>query len=300
MQRAEQAGFRQASCSDHFHPWSEDQGHSGFAWSWLGAALQATQMSWGVICAPGQRYHPAIIAQASATLDQMYPGRFWLAVGSGEALNEHITGEPWLPKPERNARLVESVDIIRRLWKGESVTRRGRVVISDAQLYTLPETSIPLLGAALTAETAEWLGEWADGMVTAGASEQGLRDVLTVYRQNGGGRKPIYSQSAIAFADSESAALAWAHRHWRVAGLTSQELSDVDTPAQFDAKTRNIAPEALRDKLRITSRPEQLLEWLAADAGVQRVYLNFLGKDWQHFLDCCQRVILPAVESVTA
>jgi G6PDH family F420-dependent oxidoreductase len=103
---AEQAGFMHASCSDHFHPWSEVQSHAGFAWSWLGAALQATTMTFGVVNAPGQRYHLAIIAQAAATLAEMYPNRFWLALGSGEALNEHITGQSWMDKEARNARLL--------------------------------------------------------------------------------------------------------------------------------------------------------------------------------------------------
>ena len=101
LKRAERAGFTAASCSDHFMPSSERDAHSGFAWSWLGAALEATSMSLGTVCAPGQRYHPAVVAQAVATLDQMYPRRFWLAVGSGEALNEHITGASWPPKPQR-------------------------------------------------------------------------------------------------------------------------------------------------------------------------------------------------------
>jgi coenzyme F420-dependent glucose-6-phosphate dehydrogenase len=105
VQRAEQAAFDAAMCSDHFHPWLEDQGHSGFSWSWLGAAMQATTLSFGTVCAPGQRYHPAVVAQAAATLAEMFPGRFWLSVGSGEALNESITGEPWPPKrrPSRSA-----------------------------------------------------------------------------------------------------------------------------------------------------------------------------------------------------
>ena len=106
--RAQQAGFTTASCSDHLHPWSERQGHSGFSWSWLGGALQATSLPIGVVCAPGGRYHPAIVAQAVATLLEMFPGRFWIAVGSGESLNEVVTGEPWPEKPVRNARLKES------------------------------------------------------------------------------------------------------------------------------------------------------------------------------------------------
>jgi coenzyme F420-dependent glucose-6-phosphate dehydrogenase len=111
-------------CSDHFHPWNDDQGQSGFAWSWLGSALQATTLTMGTVCAPGQRYHPAVIAQAAATLAEMHPDRFWVALGSGQALNEHITGDRWPTKPERNERLLESAEIMRALWRGETVTHR--------------------------------------------------------------------------------------------------------------------------------------------------------------------------------
>ena len=120
---AEEVGFTGVMCADHYEPWLEENGHSGFAWSWLGAALQATKrMTFGCVNAPGDRYHPAIIAQAAATLVEMYPGRFWIAVGSGEALNEHVTGNRWPPKPQRNARLLECVEIMRALWQGETVT----------------------------------------------------------------------------------------------------------------------------------------------------------------------------------
>lgn len=115
VQLAEAAGFDAAMCSDHFYPWSDAQGESAFAWSWLGAALQATTIPFGVVCAPGQRYHPAVIAQAAATLAVMFPERFWMAIGSGQALNEHITGERWPSKRERNERLRECATIIRDL-----------------------------------------------------------------------------------------------------------------------------------------------------------------------------------------
>ena len=115
VRAAEAAGFACAMCSDHFSPWSERQGESGFAWSWLGAALQATSLPFGVVNAPGQRYHPAVIAQAAATLCELFPGRFWLALGTGEFSNEHITGEPWPDKRTRNARLAECVAVMRAL-----------------------------------------------------------------------------------------------------------------------------------------------------------------------------------------
>src|ERR1044072_5076195 len=127
VQRAEEAGFDAAMASDHFSPWSERQGQSAFAWSWLGAAMQATGLPFGVVNAPGQRYHPAIIAQAIATLGAMYEGRFWVALGSGENSNEHVTGGEWLRKDLRNARLRECVDIIRALLAGQEVTHDGLV-----------------------------------------------------------------------------------------------------------------------------------------------------------------------------
>lgn len=165
-QAAEKAGFNAGLSSDHFYPWSERQGESGFAWSWLGAALQATSLSFGVVCAPGQRYHPAIIAQAAATLAEMFPNRFWVALGSGQALNEQITGEGWPPKDERNERLIECVDIIRALWAGETVTHYGLVEVEDAKLYTRSEVPPRIIGAAITPKTAEWVGGWADGLIT--------------------------------------------------------------------------------------------------------------------------------------
>ncbi|HYD51535.1 MAG TPA: LLM class flavin-dependent oxidoreductase, partial [Gemmatimonadaceae bacterium] len=125
---AEAAGFDGLLSSDHFHPWLEENGHSGYAWSWMGAAMQATAMRCGVVCAPGDRYHPAVVAQAAATLAELFPRRFWLALGSGEAVNEHVTGAPWPPKAERNERLRECAEVIRALWRGETVTHRGRVV----------------------------------------------------------------------------------------------------------------------------------------------------------------------------
>src|SRR5687768_8197447 len=129
VQHAEQAGFTAAMSSDHLSPWSERQGESGFAWSFLGAALASTDLPFGVVNAPGQRYHPAIVAQAAASLTEMFPDRLWVALGTGENSNEHITGDPWPPKEERNARLRECVDVMRALFAGEEVTHHGRVTV---------------------------------------------------------------------------------------------------------------------------------------------------------------------------
>ena len=158
VQAAEAAGFTAAMCSDHLAPWSERQGHSGYAWSWLGAAMQATSLPFGVVTAPGQRYHPAITAQAIATLGELFPGRSWAALGSGEALNEHVTGDAWPPKPERDARLLECVEVIRALLRGEEVTHDGRVRVDRARVWSLPESIPALFGAAVGEETARTVG----------------------------------------------------------------------------------------------------------------------------------------------
>ncbi|RYE94486.1 MAG: LLM class flavin-dependent oxidoreductase, partial [Myxococcales bacterium] len=148
VQSASSRGFAHAMCSDHFTPWTAREGvatHSGFAWAWLGAALATTTSTFGLVSAPGQRYHPAIAAQAFATLAEMFPGRFWVSLGSGEFLNEHIVDPTWPDKSERQARLEECVQVMRALFAGETVNHRGRIVVDRARLYTRPETPPPLM-----------------------------------------------------------------------------------------------------------------------------------------------------------
>jgi coenzyme F420-dependent glucose-6-phosphate dehydrogenase len=210
---AETAGFQMGMCSDHLMPWSARQGHSGFAWSWLGAALQATSLPFGIVNAPGYRYHPVIIAQAAATLAQMYPDRFWIAVGSGEALNEHITGELWPPKHERNERLLECATIMRRLWDGETVTHHGHIEVVNARLYSLPERAPRIFGAALSEATAEWMGGWADGLITVAGKK--MKTIIDAFRRGGGEGKPVIGQAKLSWAKTDEEALQGAMEQWR-------------------------------------------------------------------------------------
>src|ERR1051325_2636041 len=209
----ERAGFDAAMCSDHFSPWSARQGQSGFAWSWLGAALATTSLPFGVVNAPGQRYHPAIIAQAIATLAQMFPGRIWAALGSGEASNERVTGEVWPRKEIRDQRLVECVDIIRRLLAGEEVSHEGLVHVNRARLWTLPETIPDLVGPAVTPHTAARHAAWADALVTVNQPREKLRDVLDAYRE-AGGRGPGRLQIHLSWAHTDQEALSRPHDQW--------------------------------------------------------------------------------------
>jgi probable non-F420 flavinoid oxidoreductase len=274
-------------CSDHFHPWTPTQGQSGFAWSWLGAALQATQMSFGVVCAPGQRYHPAIVAQAAATLSDMYADRFWLAVGSGEALNESITGDPWPPKDQRNRRLLECVDVMRALWAGDTVTRRGLVTVKDAKLYTRPDKPPLLVGAALTADTARWVGGWADALITVPGPRDMMREVRDAFRGGGGEGKPMWLQVALSIAATDEESERIASTHWRQAALSPPQLADIATPRGMEDAASRIAPDTIRRSVRASADVERQIAWLQEDLemGFARIYLHNVNPDHRRFFE---------------
>jgi coenzyme F420-dependent glucose-6-phosphate dehydrogenase len=292
---AARAGFESAMCSDHFHPWSGRQAHSGFAWSWLGAALEASGMSLGTVCAPGQRYHPAVIAQAAATLAEMYPDRFWLAVGSGEALNENITGAPWMAKPQRNQRLKECVDIMRALWAGGTVTHSGLVQVKNATLYSRPERPPPIFGACLTPETAAWMGQWADGLITVSQERQQMKRIVDAFRDGGGGGKPMYLQVVISHAQTHEAALQAACTEWRQAALDGAQLADLDSPAAFDRAASALGAEDIAGSIRVSSSVEQHLDWLAQDAemGFGKLFLHNVHRDQERFIEMFAKRVLP-------
>ena len=293
---AERAGFNGAMCSDHFHPWSERQGESGFSWSWLGAAMQATSLSYGLVCAPGQRYNPAIVAQAAATLSELFPGRLWVSVGSGEALNEHITGDRWPPKSERNARLKEAVEIMRALWAGETVNHRGLVTVEEAKLYTRPPAPPLIIGAAITAETARWFGGWADGLITATQPSDKLAAVVEAFREGGGEGKPIYLQVKLSYAATDEEARHGAHHQWAMNILPSPVLADLRMPREFDAVANHIQPHDLDGQVRISSDLERHIEWLHQDLelGFDRLYLHNVNRDQDQFIQTFGERVLPA------
>lgn len=297
VRQADGAGFQSAMCSDHFHPWGEKQAHSGFAWSWLGAALQATSLSFGVVTVPGGwRYSPAIIAQAAATLAEMYPGRFWIAPGSGELLNEGITGARWPVKADRNARLREGCDIIRALWAGETVTHRGMLVVEEAKLYDRPRTPPKIVGAALSAETAEWMGEWADGLITVVGPRESMQETVDAFRRGGGEGKPIYLQAQLSFARTEEEALRGAWEQWRTVKLPSPVLSELRTPAQFDAVGEGVRPDEVKEKMRISADVEQHLAWLQEDVemGFEEINIHCVHVEQQErFIDVFGEKVLP-------
>lgn len=297
VQRAEQAGFTAAMCSDHFAPWSERQGHSGFAWSWLGAALQATSFPIGVVNAPGQRYHPAIIAQAASTLQAMYPSRFWAALGSGEAMNEHITGERWPHKADRNARLLESVGVMRALLAGDEVTHEGRVNVDRARLWTLPETPPPLLAAAVTPTTAKWAADWADGLATVNQPIPVLREVIDAYR-TAGGVGPLVLQVHVSYAGSDDEALAIAHDQWRSNIFAPPLCWDLDSPESFDIASAHVRPEDLHSSVFISADADRHAEHLREliGLGFDEIYVHHVGQQQEQFIDTYGERVLPQLD----
>lgn len=295
VRRAEDAGFDAAMCSDHFHPWSEQQGHSGFAWSWLGAALQATELPMGVVNAPGQRYHPAIVAQAAATLGELFGERFWLAVGSGQDLNEHITGDPWPRKQERNRRLLESVEIIRALWRGETVTHHGAVVVEDAHLFTRPAHPPRLLGAAITPATAAWVAGWADGLITVARPLEELREVVAAFRGGGGEGRPMALQVQLSYGPTDEDSLRAAHEQWRTNIFDSSVLASLRTPADLEAAAAFVRPDDLRGPVLVSADTGQHTAWLAdyLELGFDELYLHDVHADQERFLHDFGDRVLP-------
>src|SRR5215207_6964485 len=294
---AEEAGFEVGMSSDHFSPWSARQGESGFAWSWLGAALATTGLPFRVVNAPGQRYHPAIVAQAIATLAEMFPERLWVCLGTGEASNEHVTGDRWPPKPLRNARLAECVAVIRALLAGEEVTHHGLVRVDRARLWTRPAVPPPLLGAAVTEETARWVGGWADGLATIHRPPDRLRRVTEAFREGGGEGKPMVLQAHVSWAPTEEEALLIAHDQWRTNLFGPPVCWDLEMVEHFDEAARHVRPEDVRAGVLVSSDPAQHVAWIeeAAALGFDEVNLHHVGQEQGPFIEAFGRHVLPAL-----
>jgi probable non-F420 flavinoid oxidoreductase len=298
VQHAEEAGFDAAFCSDHFNPWAPAQGHSGFAWTWLGAALQATQhLTFSAITVPGGwRYNPAVLAQAIATLGTMFPERLpWVALGSGQLLNEHIAGSHWPGKQQRNARLYEAAQIMKQLLAGGTVTWYGEVRVEDARIWSRPELPTRLVGAATSAETAKWLGTWADGLLTTVDSVEKAKRVIGAFREGGGAGKPVYLKLDVSWAETQEEALHQAHSQWRFNKLGGDVNWDVRTPEQFEAATRHIRPGDMSELMFVSSDAARIADHVSACAelGAESVDLHNVGTNQREFIDAYGEQILP-------
>lgn len=297
--QAEEAGFKAINCSDHFNPWSAAQGQSGFAFAWLGAAMVNSSLPFGVVCTPGYRYHPAVAAQAAATLAEMFPDRFWMSLGSGEALNERITGQKWPIKEERNQRLFECADIMKRLLKGETVNHSGLVTVEHARLYTLPKTPPLFLGAAVTKETAAWMGTWADAIITVHRPYDELKEVVDAFRSNGGAGKPIYLKVQLSYAKTEEEALHGAWEQWRTNIFHSTVLGDLWQVEQFDELGKFVQPEEVKEMVRVSADIQQHINWIKQDMqlGFDKIILHNVNREQEQFIKVFGREVLPHVNT---
>lgn len=299
VREAEAAGFDAAFSSDHAHPWGPSQGHAGFIWAWLGAALHATRtLRFGGITVPtGWRYHPAIVAQALATLAEMFPGRLpSFALGSGELLNEQIVGAVWPDKQERNARLEEGATIIRKLLRGERVTQSGRIAVENAQIWSPSSQPIKLIGAAMSASTAEEVGRWADGLLTTAADMATLRGIVDSFNRFGRG-KPLHLKVDLCWAPSEEEALRQAHSQWRFLQPGREASQNWRTPEEFDRGTRHIALEDMRKCVLISADLDMHVRWLRERIalGFTTLDLHNVGRNQREFIRSFGTSVLPAL-----
>lgn len=300
VQLAEAAGFDAAFSSDHLQPWGPAQGHSGFTWSWLGAALQATErLHFSAITVPGGwRYHPVVLAQAIATLAQMYPGRLpWVALGSGEALNERSVGLGWPVKSERQQRLQKAALAMRALMAGERVSQPPPLPIDEARLWTRPDAPVPLAGAATSSDTARWVGHWADGLLTVAPRFDDLQAIVQAFRDGGGAGKPVHVKVDVCWAPSAEEALQAAHAQWRYNAAPGDADEEAREPEDFERLTRLVTPEDMHRHVFVSheldAHVEHLRRW--ASVGADTLDIHQVGGDQADFIRRFGERVLPAL-----
>ena len=295
VRKAEKAGFKAVLSSDHFHPWSKRQGNSGFALTWLGAAMQATDLQFGIVTVPGYRYHPAILAQAVATLENIFPGRFFLTLGSGEALNEHIVGGDWPNKSTRNVILRESVEVMRRLWTGEEVTHGGNITVDQAKLY-VPLSHIPdIIGAALSESTAHWMGSWADGLITTARPIDDLKNMVAAFQANGGVGKRLILKADLSYDQNYEDALQGAYDQWMNTLLSSTVVEDIKTTEYFDLLGNQVSMETLKKSVKISADLREFVDWIQelASLGFEKIILHNVNRKQDQFIEAFGFHVLP-------
>ena len=295
-QRAEQAGFEFALISDHYHPWVDRQGQSPFVWCTIGGIAQATsrlRIGTGVTC-PLMRIHPAIIAQAAATAAVMLPDRFFLGVGAGENLNEHVTGGKW-PEPSiRLEMLEEAVEVIRLLWQGGKQSHRGRYyTVEEARIYTLPPQPPPLFIAADGEKSAGLAGRTGDGLIGVAPESE----LIDAFAAAGGRRKPRYGQVTVCYAGREAEARKIAHTWWPTSGLKGTLSWEIKTPTLFGQAVKSVREEDVAESIICGPDPKRHLEAIQKfiDAGYDHVYVHQVGPDQEGFFRFYTESIIPVL-----
>jgi G6PDH family F420-dependent oxidoreductase len=287
--RAEQAGFHALWISDHYHPWNDEQGHSPFVWSVIGAIAEATDLpvTTGVTC-PAVRIHPAIVAQAAATCAVMTGGRFNLGVGSGEALNEHILGDRWPEADVRLEMLEEAVEVIRLLWQGGQQSHHGRhYTVENARVYDLPDSPPPILVSGFGPKAIRLAARIGDGFCTTAPDEESIG----LYRSEG--RGPVHAGTKVCFGADRDEALRTAHRLWPNEALPGELAQVLPTPSHFEQACELVTPDQL-----VTPVGPDLDEHAAsldqyADAGVDELFVQQIGPEQGAFFDEWAPEIIP-------
>ncbi len=293
--KAEDAGFPFALISDHFHPWIDRQGQSPFVWSVIGGIAGATErleLGTGVTC-PLIRIHPAIVAQAAATAAAMLPGRFFLGVGTGENLNEHVLGDRWPPAAMRLQMLEEAIELMRKLWTGEQTTFRGdHYTVENARIYTLPDAPIPVYVAASAPKAAGLAGKIGDGLVSTAPDAE----IVTCYAEAGGEGLKI-GQLTVCWAESEKEGVETALDMWPNAGLRGPLSQELALPSDFEAAADMVDEEAIAEAVVCGPDPERHLEAINAfhSAGFDRVYVHQVGPDQDGFFHFYEESVLPEI-----
>jgi coenzyme F420-dependent glucose-6-phosphate dehydrogenase len=298
-QRAEHVGFDFASMSDHYHPWVDRQGNSPFVWAVLGGISQSTEklrVGTGVCC-PTMRVHPAIVAQAAATAATMLPGRFFLGVGSGENLNEHILGQHWPETSVRQERLEEAVEVIRLLWSGGLRSHRGRhYTVENARLYTLPEEPPPIMVAAAGEQATDLAGSIGDGFFGLIPDPQ----VIERFEAAGGEGKPRFGQVHVCFAEDEAEAKRVAREWWPNAVASGNLPWELPLPSHFEQATEWAGEDDVADSIVCGSDPERFEQAIRefVDAGYDHIYYHQVGPDQEGFLQFAQKELLPRFDDI--
>lgn len=299
--RAEETGFTFALISDHFHPWIDRQGQSPFVWSVLGAIAHATgtlRIGTGVTC-PTTRIHPAIIAQAAATVAAMMPGRFFLGVGTGENLNEHVLGDKWYPADVRQDMLREAVEIIRLLWQGETESTYGTFfTVENARIYTLPEQLPEIYVAASGDKAAQLAGEIGDGLITTSPD----KEVVQAFDRAGGQGKPRIGQLTVCYAPTEQEAKQTAYEWWPQAIVKGELHQELPLPAHFEQASMHATPELVAQEVISGPDPQKHIQAIQKyiDAGIPRVYVHQVGPNQEGFFKFYQQEILPHFQKQAA
>ncbi len=302
---AEEAGFSAGfMVSEHIQPWTPQQGQAAFAWAFMGALGQRTSLRFGTaVTCPGFRNHPAVIAHAAATLGAMYPGRFWLGLGAGEALNEHVIGGQWPEIGVRSAMLFEAIEVINRLFGGEVVRHRGEHFrLESLRLYTRPETPVPVYVATAGPINAKKTGRLADGMITVGAADEKIGMLWGKFDEGAreAGKDPAgmpkLLQVHVSWARTEQEALDNAMREWPNGGMPFPK-QDIRNPEDFAAMAKLVRPEDFRNRVLISSdlavHAASLQHYV--DMGFDEIHVHNVGRNQAEFITAFGAEVLPAL-----